>query len=416
MKSEFFIASRIQLKPESGKISTGVVIAVAGIALALTVMLLSIAVVTGFKEQIREKVMGFDSQITICPVYTDNNPEAVIDVTPQLLDIIASKLPDRARAYPVITRSAILKTDSDFMGLMVKGISPDNPADLINSSIVAGEMPDFAADSTRYHVAISSRTASRLGLIPGDKINAFFINDNGPRARRLKIAAVFDTHFSDYDQAIMFASLEMLRHTSAFSPTDASAIEISGLSTDDEITAIRNALSSAIIMAHYSGKLSQPLTVTDIHSTAALYFNWLALLDTNVIVILIIMTLVASLTLISSLFIIVLERVNMIGILKAMGATDRMIRRVFIIVAERLVIAGLVIGNVASLCIIALQQWFHLIPLDPEAYYLDSVPVALSWWWVLAVNAGVIMVSLIVLIIPSRIVATIMPADSIKFE
>ena len=195
-----------------------------------------------------------------------------------------------------------------------------------------------------------------------------------------------------------------------------SAIEISGLPDDATIDRVGRELADALLQGLYSGCIDTLYAVENVHDTAALYFNWLALLDTNVVVILILMALVSGFTLVSSLFIIILERVGMIGTLKALGAGNRMIERTFIIVAERLVGRGLIIGNIVGLGIVLIQRAWHLLPLDPEAYYLDYVPVEINWWWVVGLNVAVVVIAALVLILPSRIIATLSPASSMRYE
>ncbi len=416
MKTDFFIARRIRLRPESGRISAGVIIAVTGVALALCVMIASVAVMLGFKNQIREKVMGFEAQISVSAYSPESGKHKSVNLTPQLREIMAEALPENARITPSLFRPVILKTDSDFSGLMLKGIAPDNTLDLISSNIVSGQLPDFSSDSTLYHIAISRLTANKLNLHTGDKINSFFIDNSGARPRKLTVAAIFDTHFTDYDRNILFGNIEMLRRMDKQDPESASTIEISGLTTDREIDDAARKLADRLSHAYYSGLSKEILTVSTIRQTASMYFNWLELLDTNVAVILVMMILVSGLTLISSLFIIVLERVNMIGVLKALGASNSLIRRVFIILAERLVITGLIIGNAVGLSLLYGQKLLRLIPLDPEAYYLDTVPVEINWWWILGINLGVIVISAIILILPSRIISGISPAEAIRFE
>lgn len=397
--------------------STGVVIAIAGVALALMVMLISVSVMLGFKNQIRKKVIGFQSQLTIQP-YSISEPTMIpaIDFSPQLSSAIKSALPSGASVTPSVTGTAILKTDDDFAGIIAKGITSGADLDFIASNIVEGSAEDFVNDSTGYATIISRRIADRLGITAGDRISAFFVSDNGVRQRRLAIAAVYDTHFDDYDKSFIFVGIDMMRKVQGLTDNQATAIEITGLNTDQDIDQAQSALSHALNMARYKGITSDVMTISNVRQSAAMYFNWLDLIDTNVVVILVLMTLVSGLTLISSLFIIVLERVNMIGILKAIGATNGLIRRIFIIVAERLVITGLIIGNVLSISFILLQEHFHFIPLDPEAYYLDSVPVEISWWWIAGINLAVIAISALILIVPSRIVSTISPAVAVRFE
>mgnify|MGYP000774770578 CR=1 FL=1 len=420
MSIEFFIARRMQLTTASGRSSsTGVVIAVAGIALALVVMLVSVSVVLGFKHQIREKVMGFDAQLTVVAqkAYgSDSIDGTVVKMTPHLRSLIQSVLPEGAKMSLVSRRPGILKTDSAFAGIVVKGLEPGNDSPFIRSNVVAGVMPDYAADSTLYHVVISSTVASRLGLESGDRVNAYFFSGAVPRARRLTVAGLYDTHFGEYDALYAFGSLEMLQRLNSEGADCGSAIEISGLPDDATIDRVGRELADALLQGLYSGCIDTLYAVENVHDTAALYFNWLALLDTNVVVILILMALVSGFTLVSSLFIIILERVGMIGTLKALGAGNRMIERTFIIVAERLVGRGLIIGNIVGLGIVLIQRAWHLLPLDPEAYYLDYVPVEINWWWVVGLNVAVVVIAALVLILPSRIIATLSPASSMRYE
>lgn len=425
MKVEFFLAGRMRLSPASGsKRSAGVVIAVTGIALAMAVMLVSVAVMLGFKHQIREKVMGFDSQLTIVAQTAraagaaDESADApIVRFTPQLKAIIESALPPDARMSLTARRPGILKTDSAFTGVLLKGLSSDAGAPFIESCITRGSMPDFSADSTLYNIVVSETVAKQLNLKVGSRIYGYFFNGAQPRARRLTVKGIYDTHFGDYDGLYVFGSIEMLRRMCGLGSDTGSAIEITGLKSDEEIDECGRILSSALMQGYYDGTTDRTLyTVANVHDTGALYFNWLSLLDTNVVVILLLMGLVAGLTLVSSLFIIILERVSMIGILKALGAGNRLIERTFIIVAERLVVRGLAIGNAVGLGLIIVQRQWHLLPLNPEAYYLDYVPAEINWWWVLGLNLAVVAVAALVLILPSRIIATLSPASSMRYE
>ena len=417
METSLFIGRRISLHPESGRLSTGVAIAIAGVALALTVMLVSISVMLGFKQQIRSRLLAFQAPLTVTAIHTtDDNSSLGIEFSPALRSEIANAVGEEAEIYQVASVPAILKTDNRFSGVMVKGVTADNPLTLIREHLTEGVFPDFSADSTLYHVAISRTLASMLEAKAGDNIHAYFTDGNIPRARKLKVAAIFDTHFTDFDKALVFGNISMVQRLSKADSMYCTSVDVYPGVDDGELDRTQRDLSAKLVSANYAGRIPDFLTVTGIRSTAAQYFNWLALLDTNVVVIIAIMMLVSGLTLISSLFIIVLERVNMIGILKAIGATDLLIRQIFILVTLRLVIAGLVIGNTIALAIILLQKYLALIPLDPEAYYLDSVPVDFSAWWIIAVNAGVILISALVLILPSKIISTISPATAIRYE
>lgn len=418
MNVELFIARRIRLKDtRSRSASPSVLIAVSGIALAVAVMILSICIVLGFKHEIRDKVMGFDAHLTISATdgYGDGASRDLVDCSPALLTVIRSELPD-ASVSVTLDQPGILKTSDDFMGVVVRGISPDGDWSFVHGNIIDGALPDYrSADSLRNSVVISAPMASALRLAVGDKVHAYFFTDNNVRARRLTVAGIYDTHFSDYDNIYLFASADLTRSLNGATSSEGSRIELRLPSVDD-IDAATATLQQALADACYAGALDKLYTVDNVYHTGMMYFNWIALLDTNVIVILVLMSLVSGFTLISCLFIIILERVNMIGILKAIGAANSQVRRTFIYVAERIVIRGLLIGNLIALAVVLVQSRFHLLPLDPAAYYLSYVPVEIDWWRILLLNVGVVVLSAAMLVLPSQLISRISPARSIRFE
>lgn len=415
MSLSFFIANRLPLHATRRNSSTGIFIAIAGIALSIIVMLISVAVMTGFRSEIRQKVIGFDSQISIglTPV-TGNDTSCLIslnDVAP-LLDILP---PDAT--YTLSGRQpAILKTPDNFSGSVIKGVSTEYDWSFIRANLVEGVVPDYTADSTLYHIVISRTLANALSLELGQKADTYFLGDGAYRIRRLKIAGIYDTHFSEYDRNMIFGSLAMLQQVANVPDSCATMVEINGLRDDDAIDKAEEDITSTYLDRLYTGKTQQHYTVLNIHKTAALFFNWLALLDTNVTVILTLMSLLTLLTLVSSLFILILRRVNMIGILKALGASNRQIRTVFIIMAVRILSCGLLIGNVIGIGLLYIQRQTGIIPLNPDAYYLDHVPVEIQWPTIITLNIGIILLSLLMLLLPSAIITTIPPSKAIRYE
>ena len=415
MTLALFIARRLSLRTASGKTQSGIAIAVTGIALSVIVMLLSIAVMMGFKNEIRHKIMGFDSQITISlHAPSDGRDGSLINIDD--LDKAFKVLPQNASATLTIRQPVILKTPDNFTGAVVKGMGRDHDWKFVSENLTAGTIPDYNADSTLYHTVISHNIAQKLNVGCGDKIDAYFLGGDTYRTRRLKIAGIYDTHFSEYDNAYIFATLPMLSALAGIDERLGTVVEINGLDSDTEISETAGKLSATLMDDIYTGRSVKFYSVTDVHSSAALYFNWLALLDTNVIVILTIMSLLTCLTLVSSLFILILRRVNMIGILKALGASDSLIRRAFVWLTMRLLILGLLIGNAIAIGIILLQTTTGFIPLDPEAYYLDHVPMEFNLAALLILNAGIILVSALVLILPSAIITTIPPSRVINYD
>ncbi|WP_289862404.1 FtsX-like permease family protein [uncultured Duncaniella sp.] len=414
MSLAIFIANRLSLRSPSGKMQSGIVIAVSGIALSVVVMLISIAVMMGFKEEIRQKIMGFDAQLSISIYSPDDSKVPLVDIN----DVrpVLEMLPEKATTVLAIRQPVILKTPADFTGAIVKGISRDYDWEFIRQNLIEGEIPDFKADSTLYHVIISRNLARDLSVGLGEKIDAFFLGGDSYRTRRLKVAAIYDTHFSEYDDNYIFSTLPMLSALAGVGENLGTQIEIHGLGSDKEIAECAEQLSAGLLEKLYTGRTPTFYTVTDVHTSAALYFNWLALLDTNVIVILTLMSLLTCLTLVSSLYILILRRVNMIGILKALGAPDSLIRRSFVYLTMRILVVGLVIGNLIGVCVILVQDATGVIPLNPEAYYLDHVPMLLSVPALIVLNLSVIVVAALVLILPSAIITTIPPSKVIKYD
>lgn len=417
MKIELFLARRMRLGGRGKRASApSMIIAVTGVSLAVIIMILSICIVLGFKHEIREKVMGFDSHITVYPMsgYGDGADGSLINYSDTIRGIIATTLPD-AHTSLTLDRPGILKTADDFKGIVLRGMSADGNWNFVKENLVEGALPDYANDSTANHVVISQAMASALGLKAGDKMHAYFFHDNHVRARNLLISGIYNSHFSDYDNVYAFTSLSLTQGLSQALPHEGSRIEIR-LDDTRDIELRASDLQQALSAACYTGKLYHAYNVDNVNHSGMMYFNWIALLDTNVVVILILMALVSGFTLISSLFIIILERVNMIGILKALGATNAQVRRTFIYLAERIVLKGLLIGDIVGLAIVLLQRYARIIPLDPEAYYLNYVPVEINWWYMLLLNAGVIAVSMLMLILPSQLISSISPAKAIKYD
>lgn len=420
MNLSIFIGRRLSFNPGSGRPTPpGVAVGVAGIALALIVMMVSIAVVTGFKHEIREKVTGFESEITIYAhdMQTGEYESSGFQLTPSLRSVIAQSAGEAARVTYSVRQPGILKTDSAFTGVVIKGVSPDFDWTFVREALVSGEIPDYANsdDELTNTIIISSDMARKLGAVEGDRIYAHFFRNNTIASRRLTVKAVYDTRFSDYDGLYAFTPALLLQQLAGVDSTTVGAVEINGIQGRD-VEEVTDRLRAATMQLSINDTPGRIYEVSNVRQAGAMYFNWLELLDTNVAVILILMTLVSGFTLISSLFILILDRINTIGLLKAMGADNSLVRAIFIVMAERLVVRGLVIGNIIGLGLLFVQHKWHLIPLDPEAYYLAFVPVEINWWCIVALNVGVAVVSCLMLILPSQMISTLSPARSIRYE
>ena len=407
------IANRLRLNPEGKgrRQSPGVTVAVAGIAVSVAVMLLTLAVVKGFQNQVKQKVMGFDSQISVARYVTNSEDTPFLNYSDSLLAVIKSSLPENAVLSPAVTCTSLLKTDEDYLGLML--VADDNTLqNYIANYVIEGSDTLLADDNS---IVVSSLVAKRLNLQKGDRIFAHFFINGGVKSRRLTVSAIYDTSFGERDKRVAFCSLPLLRSVYGIAENQAEKINITGLDFD-AVQPLSESLQLSLAEAFYEQKVSDIYQVDSVLRTGAAYFGWLDLLDTNVVVIIILMSLVAAFTLVASLFILVLERVRMIGVLKSLGATDGFISRIFMFLAMRIVAIGLFAGNVAGLLIIFLQDYFHLIPLDPDAYYLDYVPVDLSLTNIILLNISAIFAAWLVLILPSMIVSRISPAATIRYE
>lgn len=416
MRFDLWISRRLSLgRGTPASTVTGVVIAVAGVALALIVMELSMAVCTGFKQEIRRKLSGFDAAVSVMSAGGDMSavPEPSLHVSDTLLAVVREAVPE-GRLSATVRRQAILKTGEDFAAVecVAHGIGHDYGFE--RSNITEGYLPDYGRGDGTDSIVISGNTAARMGLATGDKTYLYFFADGAVKARRVYIAGQYCSNFSEYDDVIVYASENLLLNLG----TDTAAVtslDIEDIAIDDA-PAAAEAVRRVLIRSFTSGDLPAMYSVTDITRRGALYFNWLDLLDTNVVVIFVLMLCVAAFTLISSLFIIILDRVPTIGVLRALGASRSTVSHIFLDMAMKLVGAGMIVGNVIGIGLMLLQYHTHLIPLDPEMYYLTYVPVETSVWAIVALNVGVAVASWLILILPARLAARIDPASTMRYE
>lgn len=389
----------------------------------MAVMLLTIAIVTGFKRQITDKIIGFDSEISLTALDDVLNTVKPLHMSDTLLDIIGKTLSatlgnevaERVEVSQSLSHPAMLKTADGFAAVIARGYSSNRNNSFLEQNLTEGYVPDFKADSSSNQIVISSVMGDKLNLKAGEKINTVFFTGSRLRLRNLKIAGVYCSNFGEYDDLMAFMSLPTLRKIWGIGSDESTRIEISGIPFE-QIQPATRALQDALSQAYYAGELPDYLRCRSVLETGALYFNWLNLLDTNVLVIIILMASISVFTLIASLFILILERINLIGTLKTLGATDGLIRRVFIILASKILIKGLVIGNVLALAIIIVQSFTHVLPLDPEAYYISFVPMNISMLQVVTVNVAAVIAGVLVMIIPSMVISRMSPAKTVRFE
>lgn len=408
MNVALWISQRLRLRG-SGSSNTGVAIAVTGVALALMVLEFTLAIAVGFKSGIRERLMGFDAQIS---VYAPSGK--YIEANPELMASIAEHAPG-SDVRLSIRQPAVLKTDNDFEGIVFIAQSPEANFEFEKANMVAGSWPDFAADSCDNAIVLSTATANALNVGVGDKIYSTFFIDGNVKMRRHTIGGLFCSNFGEYDKTVAYASLRGLQKLAGLDSLGASRIDIRGFAADDISEAARK-LQAGLVDDAANMKLEQYYAVDTVLRTGALYFNWLSLLDTNVTVIFILILCVAGLTMISSLFILILDRVSTIGVLRAIGASKVFVRHIFVDMAMRLVGLGMLIGNVLAISLLLIQNHTHIVKLDPEMYYLDAVPVEIHPLWFVLLNVGMAAVAWLILILPARLASGVDPASAVKFE
>ncbi len=417
MNVSLWISRRLRLSGNSGgRLSAATVIAVCGVAIAVMVMELTLAVVSGFRQQISHKVMGFEAQVAIGAPFDYGNGvyEEYVRLSDDLRKVVAcmgdNHLPSVAMQMP-----AMIKTEDDFAGMIYLGFDRQHDDEFERDNIVDGEWPDFNDPAASGALVISRVTAGKLSLGVGDKIYSCFFSDGAMKMRRHTIAGIYESNLGEFDKTVAYASLPVLQRIAGVDSLSGTRIEFSGY-VQDEIEAAASALRNELVDAAYRGALEQIYPVTTVLQTGAVYFNWLALLDTNVAVIFILMLCVSGFTLISSMFLIMLDRIPTIGVFRSIGASRGFVCKVFLGMGMKLAVIGMIIGNVAGLSLCFLQEYTHFMTLDPQMYYLRFVPVDLGLADILLLNLGVAMASAVMLLIPSLSASRVSPASAIKFD
>lgn len=387
-------------------------IAIFGVAVGLAVMILSVAVVFGFKDEISSKVIGFGSHLTIyntAPAEIGESRPIIVD--DELVKVI-EKIPDVEHVQYYSMKSGILKTTDQFAGITLKGINPTYSTEFISSHIIEGQLPDYSKKGTENEIVISKSIANDLRLKVGDKLFAYFF-ENGLRARRFKVAAIYRTDLSQFDKVLVFANDKTVRNLCKWDDKYAYGVEITvkDFSKLNETSFHIAKFISKYNIEHNTSYVS--FTVKELYPQI---FDWLNLLNINIWVILILMLAVAGVTIVSGLLILILERTSTIALLKTLGATNTLVRKVFINLAVIILLKGMVAGNVLGLLLAFLQKEFNIVHLNPESYYIDSVPVEFDLTAIILINIVTFIVSTLALVLPSYLVARIHPSKVLRFE
>ena len=417
MNFPLFIARRIYSDHigDQQKVSKPAIrIAVAGVAIGLSVMIISVCVVLGFKHTIRDKVVGFGSHIQVANFYTlqssaIDQPVAIGD---SMMNVL-KKTEGVKHVQRFAMKQGILKTDNDFLGVMFKGVGPEFDSTFIHKSMVEGSIPHFSDQLSTNRILISKDMASKLRVKAGDRIFAYFIGEGGVRTRRFTISGIYQTNLAQYDKTTCFCDLYTARKLNAWTDDMVTGAELTVNDFKQLSTTADDIINRVNRTQDQYGNTFSSKTIRELSPQI---FSWLDLLDLNVWIILAIMTAVAVVTMISGLLIIILERTTMIGVLKALGARNSTVRHTFLWFAAFIIGKGLLIGDALALALILLQKFTGFAKLDPQTYYVDVVPVELDWTLIVALNVGTMLIALFVLIAPSYLVSHIHPAKSMRYE
>ena len=393
-------------------------IAMLGVALGIAVMIISVCVVTGFKHTIRDKVIGFSSDIVVTNYMTlhtldQSNP---INADNKLIkDIKKTEGVERVQRYS--QKQGVLKTNDDFLGVMFKGVGEDYDTTFLASNLIEGKMPRLSMYKSTQQLLISKNMADKLRLKVGKKVFVYFLSDDEVRARPFNITGIYQTNFARYDDIMCFTDLYTISR-------------LNGWKIDEENTQVTGCelqvvdFDSLNVVAERVAKKFDNIQDSQMHNLASctVYdmspqtFAWLDLLDLNVWIILILMVCVAGFTIVSGLLIIILERTSTIGLLKALGARNSMIRKTFRWLALGIVVKGMVWGNIIGIGICLLQEKFGIVKLDPTAYYVSEAPVEMNWIIILLLNIVTLIITIAVLVIPSFFIGTVRPAKTMRME
>jgi len=408
---EYFIAKRlITAKDYKSSISAPIIkIAISAIAIGIIMMIVSVATGIGLQQKIREKVSAFNGQIIISN-YDNNNSEITLIPISKKQDFYPKfkSVPEVGHIQAIASKAGIIRTENAFEGIVFKGVGADYNWNNIKEYLVEGRLPDFSK-SLNEEVIISRFLADRLNLKLGDSFNTFFVKEEQgklPNIRRFKIVGIFSSGFQDFDASYIIGDIRHIQRINKWNADQIGAFEV----FVKDFTQIKETGN------HIYEQIPSNLDTKTITEKYNYIFDWLQLFDFNIVVILGIMILVATINMVVALLVLILERTQMIGILKALGADNWTVRKVFLYNAFYLIVRGLFWGNLIGISLLLIQQQFGIVHLNPENYYVNQAPVYLNWTYIVLLNLLTITVCFLVLLIPSYLITKISPVKAIRFD
>ncbi|MBR6433684.1 MAG: ABC transporter permease, partial [Bacteroides sp.] len=400
-----FIALRIYRNAQPGKQVSrpAVLIAMIGIAIGLAVMIIAVSVIIGFKSEVRDKIVGFGSHIQISNLDAARSYETRPIAVGDSMIAALTDYPEVKHVQRYSTKPGMIKTSDAFQGMVLKGVGPEYDRTFFRRHIIEGEFPQFSDSASSNRVVISKILADKMKLKLGDKIDTYFIQDD-VRARRLKIVGIYQTNFSEYDNLFLLTDLCLVNRLNGWQPDQVSGVE---LEIRDYGKLEETTYEIAADTDEHPDRYGAEYCVRNVEQLNPPIFAWLDILDVNIWVILILMIGVAGFTMVSGLLIIIIERTSMIGVLKSLGADNFTIRKVFLWFSVFLIGKGMLWGNAIGLVFYFVQRWFGLFKLNPETYYMATVPVSFNIWLFLLLNAGTLLAAVLMLLGPSFLITRI---------
>lgn len=415
MSFERFIAQRLYAdRTDDGERFSRPAVRIAqwGVAIGVVVMLVSLAVVLGFKHEVSEKVIGFGSHIQVLSLTQNQRYEMLPVLTNDTLIRRVKKVRGIDHIQRFATKIGILKTNENFRGLTFKGVGEDYDLRFLRSCLTEGKMPGFSDRKASNELLMSQKVAADLGVKAGDRIFAYFMGEESMRARRFTVAGIFATNMNDYDKNYVITDLYTVRKLNGWDDDMSSGLELT-VHDFDRVAELTQRLQFLHEGTDRNGVTYGVFSIKDL---AAHTFAWLSVLDMNVVMILVLMILVSAFTVVSGLLIIMLERISMIGTLKVLGATTAAVRRIFIHFSVMLVVRGLLWGNAIGLLLCWVQQRWKLMSLDASVYYIDAVPILFNWWLIMAINIATFLIATLVIWGSSHLISIGKPSETVRYE
>lgn len=400
-----------------------ITIATAGVAVGLAVMIVTVCVIMGFKREVMSKVRGFASDIEVLDLRSLSSPESFPITANDNYIAELKKIPDVKKVSRIAQKMGMLKTSDSFQGITLKGLPADYDTTFIASAIIEGRMPRLLNHNTNdvqasrmtngsNEIIISQRQADDLGLKVGDRVYTYFFEET-IRMRRFKICGIYNTNMGIFDKNVVVSDFQTVARLNKWKEDQCSSLEI-------QLTSLDRLPEAMPLMNAYHGTHPDPMAVPrkplSVKDHYIQVFSWLDLLDTNMMVIILLMVAVAGFTMVSGLLILILERIQTIGILKALGATNTTIRRIFLYFASFITLRGLIIGDAIALLLLVAQKHWGFVHLDPSSYYVETVPIELNALAIVSLNVATLAITTLALVAPSFMISRVQPAKAIRYE